>query len=230
MEITKPLRSIILTLVIIWTIFFCYRGWNELLSVMGVTERDIWESISTLDHSSKAWFIIHPLLAILGTVALPVPAVILRRYKGYWSKKIHAYFFIVATSSVCLSMYVIYVHKNAKGKQHFQTSHSLYGATLLAAYLLFSLVGSVALDPDWSLISNETVIDYMKWGHKFAGRIFIAVGFWVCLSGWKYKFEKDEKNMWNATVVVSLATFLVFMDKAIELGWGKKKDKEKKAH
>lgn len=232
MEFSKSLRSVVLALVIIWTIFFCRLGWIELLSVMGVTEADIWQSVTTLDHSTKAWFTVHPILAILGTVALPVPAVILRRYKGYWSKKIHAYFFIVATTSVFLSTYVIYVHKNAKGKSHFQTSHSLYGITLVVAYSLFSLAGSVALDPDWSLISGEKLVDYIKWGHKTIGRIFIVAGFWVCLSGWKYKFEKDEKNMWNATFVVSLASFLVFMDKIIEfLGGAKKKDKDKtKSH
>jgi hypothetical protein len=213
---SKILRTVILLVTIGWTVVYSIYGWRELCSVL-IGHKSIRRSVSFTDLSAPEWFMLHPLLAILGTVALPVPGIILRKYKGYWSKKIHALFMTVSSLAVFLSVYVVFVNRSVREKPHLASTHAWYGATIFAGYILFTLSGFYGLDPDWASVKDEKLKKTIKWIHKSGGRIFAVIGYWVCLTGWQKLFHRDEAKMRLAFVVVITASVLTILDPIVGL-------------
>ena len=198
---------------IVGAFVFIY-SWRTIATSLNGTP-NISQSVVLDDPASAKWFILHPILAIMGTVVLPIPAVILRQYKGYWSKKIHAFFFVLSVACIVASMYFIYTNKEIKNKPHLSSWHSLGGAFVVLGYIALFIVGIVALDPDMACITNEnTIKGKLKWFHKSGGRMLLVVGYWVCFSGW-YKFYTGTELILGA-VVASVASVLTYMDPIIK--------------
>jgi len=167
------------------------------------------------DGTSPKWFILHPLLAIAGTVSIPVPAIILRKYKGYWSKKIHGYFFVLSLVLTGASMYFVYVNKALRRKPHLYSWHALGGALVVVGYLCLFSAGLMALDPDFACIGKTNPLrETLKWVHKSGGRVLLVLGYWVCFSGW-YKFYQDGAEMRMGLGVAAAASLLTYIDPLI---------------
>jgi hypothetical protein len=166
------------------------------------------------DPSSKSWFLAHPVLAIVGAVVLPVPGIILRKYKGYWSKKIHAIILTLALLILLMSLFFVYAHKQAKQKEHFVSIHAKSGALLLVLYLFFCVIGLIALDPDWAFISRKEIKTVMKRIHKSLGRITLVFGYWICFSGW-LKFYQGG-IMYAGLGIALVASALTYLDPLME--------------
>ena len=183
---------------------------SKLISHHLLGSSDGWSSFSSNDRSNPAWFLAHPILAIVGSVTLPVPAVILRKYKGYWSKKVHAYFFVIAIVALLGSIYIAFTSKSAKGKDHLVSYHARSGALLFAGYILTAVSGVIALDPDFAFISDKTRKTFLKWLHKSGGRVLVVFGIWVCFSGWVKFFSST--NMYVGLLVAIVSSVLTFID------------------
>ena len=210
-------RSVLMLLTVAWSVAYCFFGWTELSSVL-IGHKTIRRSVSLTDFSANEWFILHPLLAVLGTVALPVPGIILRSYKGYWSKKYHAILLGLSTLAVFLSVYVVFVNRSVRGKSHISSLHSFFGLMLFLGYVLFTLVGVFAMDPDWAWLDQSSPLRaQLKSVHKVWGRPLLVVGYLVCLSGWYKFFRHDFVQMQNAIVVVAVAIVLTYLDVIIGL-------------
>lgn len=210
-------RSVLILLTIAWSVAYCFYGWTALSSVL-IGHRTIRRSVSLTDFSANEWFILHPLLAVLGTVALPVPGIILRRYKGYWSNKFHAIFLGLSTLAVFLSVYVVFVNRSVRGKSHISSLHSFFGLMLFLGYILFTLVGVFAMDPDWAWLNHSSPLRaQLKAVHKVWGRPLLVMGYLVCLSGWYKFFQHNSEQMQNAVVVVVVAIVLTYIDMIIAL-------------
>lgn len=170
---------------------------------------DVFGSLDFSDKTSPGWFLAHPLLAILGTVAIPVPGLLVRKFKGYWSKKVHAFLFSVAVSALLASLFIIYGSKEAKNKPHLQSYHGILGAILTLGYVAMAMIGSMALDPDTAFIREKRIRSWFKWIHMSGGRILLVSGYWICLTGW-YKFFPGAESIVGVIVAV-FATFLTFL-------------------
>ena len=220
MALPRSVRHVVLSSTLLAIVLMTVASTTTLSATLlgkGQSLRDSFRS----DTSSSLWFILHPLLAIAGTVSLPVPAVLLRKYKGYWSKKIHAYFFIAGVALTIASLYVIYVNKEAKGKWHIQSYHAIAGAVLVLGYIAFCVIGVLALDPDYACIPSEDLKSTLKWVHKSGGRVLLVAGYWVCFSGW-YKFYQGS-DLTTGFLVALMASFLTYVDPIVAaFGVGKK--------
>jgi hypothetical protein len=213
MAISRVWRHIVLlTIVVLGTIVF--HNSSKTISKHLVGNDGGISNFAKSDPSSPSWFLAHPILAILATVLLPVPAVILRKYKGYWSKKIHAYVFSISLVSLILSLYIAFVHKDARGKNHLVSLHAKAGALLAVSYLVFAIVGLVALDPDFAVISEKPRKNLLKWIHKSGGRVLLVMGYWICFSGWMKFF--DGPILWAGVAVAVSASFLTYLDPLVD--------------
>ena len=210
MVLSRPARHVVLTLTVLGSIYVSFQAWG-LLAVFLHKSPELLSSFSLSDRTSSHWFILHPLLAILGTVMLPVPAVLLRKYKGYWSKKIHAYVFVVAMLATALSCYVIYAQKEVRGKPHLSSWHAIAGACLGLGYAGIALAGLLALDPDYAILHGKRVKATLKWVHKSGGRLLLVGGYLVCFSGW-YKFFDAGSELWGGVLVTFTASLLTYLD------------------
>lgn len=202
-------RHILLSIVICFGCLTCYFSSRYVSHHLG-DNYDGLMSFSNLDASSSSWFVAHPILGILGAVVLPVPAVILRKYKGYWSKKIHAYVFAASVLSLIACIYIAFVHKDARGKNHFVSLHAKAGSILAIIYVLLSAVGLLALDPDHALMMAKSRKTLLKTLHKSGGRYLLVAGYWICFSGWLKFF--DGTVMYMGIAVATVSSFLTFVD------------------
>lgn len=214
MPISREVRHVVLFTSIVAGILTTIFGWRMLAQFL-LQSSDISTSVSLEDRLSPRWFILHPLLSIIGSIALPIPGVILRKYKGYWSKKVHAYVFVLAILATFTGVYVIYVQKDAREKLHLASWHAIAGATICFAYLSVGFVGLAALDPDHAFISKKSVKGTFKWVHKTGGRLLLVGGYLVCLSGW-YKFFEGEDFLRGVAVVIA-ASLLTYLDQIVSI-------------
>lgn len=173
-------------------------------------------------RSEPAWFLAHPILSILGSITIPVPAVIIRKYKGYWSKKIHAYMFGASIIALALGTYVVFASKISRGKAHLNSLHSQAAAVLIILYAAVAIVGIISLDPDFAFISDKVRKTILKWMHKSGGRILVVLGFWVCFSGWAKFF--DGPAFYGGIMVACIASLLVYVDPLVNLLWPDRKN------
>ena len=77
MAISTVVRHFVLGLTIVGGILATVLGSRKVAAHL-VGHEDAINGFSAEDKGSSAWFLAHPILAIIGTVAMPVPAVILR--------------------------------------------------------------------------------------------------------------------------------------------------------
>ena len=208
MVLSHSVRHVLLLITLLLSVLVIVHAWRLLAVSLGHSG-DIWSSVSFTDAFSPGWFILHPLLGILGTLVFPVPAVLLRKYKGYWSKKVHAYVFGLSLLLTSVCVYVIYAQREARGKAHFSSWHAIGGAGLGIGYVILSAVGLVALDPDYAFVKRMK--STLKWIHKSGGRILLVFGYGVCFSGW-YKFFSQGPNMWAGILVGATASLLTYID------------------
>lgn len=208
MEIHRNNLAYVVAATLVVSILIVLVAW-KLLGTFLLGTGEIFGSLDFSDKTSSGWFLAHPLLAILGTVALPVPGLLVRKFKGYWSKKVHAFLFSSAVSALLASLFIIYASKEAKNKPHLQSYHGIFGALLTLGYVGMAMIGSMALDPDTSFIREKHIRSWMKWIHKSGGRILLVAGYWICLTGW-YKFFPGAESIVGA-MVAGLATFLTFL-------------------
>jgi hypothetical protein len=213
MTIRRSLRHIVLASVILLGSLLFVQS-SKIIAKHLVGGDDWLSSFSNSDPSNAAWFVAHPILAIAGSVILPVPAIILRKYKGYWSKKIHAYVFGLSLIALFLSLYIAFVHKDVRGKDHLVSLHAKAGAFLAASYLVLAMVGLLALDPDFARVIDKTRKTNLKWIHKSGGRELAVVGYWICFSGWVKFF--DGPVLWVGGAVAFVATFLTYLDPLVD--------------
>jgi hypothetical protein len=210
MVLSRNTRHFVLFVSILLGAQIASSSWSMLALYLTKSE-DLFASVSLDDPSSSKWFILHPVLAIIGTVCIPVPGVILRKYKGYWSKKIHALFFTVSMLCIIFSMYIVWVNKESRGKPHLSSWHALGGAAYLVAFLALFLVGVMALDPDLACFSkSNSPYSSLKWIHKSGGRLLLVLGYWICFSGWYKFFEGSDLAL--GAVVASVASILTYID------------------
>jgi hypothetical protein len=212
MVLSHPNRNIVLPLVITGGCGVFIASWRMLSTCLLKTD-SLSASIRNLaDRAGPSWFMWHPLFAIVGTLLLPVPGVILRKYKGYWSKKIHGYVF--ATSLLCTfaSLYFIFQAKEAKARPHLTTVHAWAGLALSVGYTALAAAGIFGLDPDHAVLQKNTPRErFVKWIHKSGGRVLLVGGYWVCFSGW-YKFFNKEGSMYAGALVALTASLLTYID------------------
>lgn len=208
MALSKPFRHVVLALTILGGIVLTVFGSRKIAFHL-IGNEDAINGFSASDKSSSSWFLAHPILALIGTVTLPVPAVILRKYKGYWSKKIHAYVFLVAVLAILGAVGVVIANKAARNKNHFVTVHGVSGLILAIAYISLTAIGVVSLDPDYACLQGNAK-NILKWIHKSGGRLLLVAGYWICFSGWYKWFQGAE--LAAAAVVASLATLLTYID------------------
>jgi len=210
MALSRTTRHVVLALTVIMAIQIAVESWSMLAQYL-TKSPDLAQSFSFEDQTSSKWFILHPVLAIIGTVCLPVPGVILRKYRGYWSKKIHALFFGLSLFAILGSMYFVWTNKNSRDKPHLSSWHALGGAVYFLGFIALFLVGVVALDPDLAFISKSHSLHRMlKWMHKSGGRMLLVIGYWVCFSGW-YKFYEGQ-DLLKGFAVAAGATVLTYID------------------
>jgi hypothetical protein len=89
---------------------------------------------------------------------------------------------------------------------------------LFLGYVLFTLVGVFAMDPDWAWLDQSSPLRaQLKSVHKVWGRPLLVVGYLVCLSGWYKFFRHDFVQMQNAILVVAVAIVLTYLDVIIGL-------------
>ena len=207
MEIHPSRLSILLFVTILASLVLIVSAWKK-LAIFLLSSDEISNGIVFSDKTSSGWFLAHPVLAITGTVCLPVPGVLVRKYKGYWSKKVHAFIFGAAILCITLSVYVIYTSKEAKNRPHVTSNHGLMGYGLMIAYVGMSIIGILTLDPDMSLISSISLKAWFKWVHATGGRNLIVIGFWICYSGW-YKFFSGTDLLYGVVVAVIASLFTV---------------------
>lgn len=210
MALSRNARHVVLIVSILLGAQIALTSWS-MLALYLTKSSDIGASVSLDDPSSSKWFILHPVLAIIGTVCIPVPGVILRKYKGYWSKKIHALFFGFSMLCIVASIYFVWANKESRGKPHLSSWHALGGAGYLVGFFALFLVGVVALDPDVACLSKtNSPHSSLKWIHKSGGRLLLVFGYWICFSGW-YKFYEGS-DMLLGTAVATIASILTYID------------------
>jgi hypothetical protein len=208
-KIRRNRLTILLVATLVGSVLVSFVSWRALAYFLTGTS-EISGSISLVDKSSSGWFLLHPVLAIIGTVALPVPGVIIRKYKGYWSKKVHALFFFIAISAILSSLYVVYSSKEAKRKAHLQSYHALLGLSLALGYAGMAMIANMALDPDTGFIKHLLVRPWLKWIHTSGGRLLLVFGYWICLTGW-YKFFTGLE-LFGGAFVALVASILTLID------------------
>jgi len=210
MVISRTARHVVLAATLFAGYHITMTSWS-MLALYLTKSPIISESVSLDDPSSSKWFILHPVLAIIGTICLPVPGVILRKYKGYWSKKIHALFFALSMTALAASLYFVWENKVARGKTHLTSWHALGGAAYTAGFLFLFAVGIMSLDPDLACIGKTNAsFSSLKWVHKSGGRLLLVFGYWVCFSGW-YKYYEGADLLLGA-LVASAASVLTYLD------------------
>lgn len=209
MALSRSIRHVVLSGVILLGLVVSVYSSRYVAEALGKSS-GVTVNFSATDMSAPSWFLAHPVLGILGAVTLPVPAIILRKYKGYWSKKIHAYVLGVSLVVLFGCVYVAYAHKDARGKHHLMSYHAKAGASLVSAYLLFSFMGAAALDPDYAFISDKEKKALFKWVHKTWGRLSLVIGYWICFSGWAKFFEGS--TLYAGAGVAAGASFLTYLD------------------
>jgi hypothetical protein len=136
-----------------------------------------------------------------------VPGIILRKYKGYWSKRIHSIVFTLAIGLLIAAIWVAYSHKTLKDKPHFRSYHGIGGLILLSLYIGQGLGGLLALDPDLSIAAMKNMKKLIKKFHKSGGKLVTIFGILVILSGW-WKFFPYHPAGVAAAVTASLLVFL----------------------
>lgn len=212
MVLSHPTRSLVLPAVVVGGCGVFLASWRMLSGSLLKTSV-LAESFNNLaDRAGPSWFLWHPLFAIMGTVVLPIPAVILRQYKGYWSKKIHALVFSASLACTIASLYFIFTAKDAKAKPHMTTPHAWAGLVVSLGYVASSFSGIFGLDPDLAVLGKGSELKKKaKWWHTNGGRVWVTGGYWVCFSGW-YKFYNKGNDMWAGILVASAASLLTFID------------------
>jgi len=221
MTLSRTARHFVLAATLLAGFQIAIRSWLTL--ALHLTKSPyIAASVSLEDPTSSKWFILHPVLAIIGTLCIPVPGVILRKYKGYWSKKIHALLFGVSMMCVFASMYFVWINKESRGKPHLVSWHAMGGALYTIGFLVLLAVGIVALDPDLACMGkSSSYFSLLKWIHKSGGRVLLVVGYWVCFSGW-YRFYEGADLLIGA-LVATAASVLTYID-PIMSRWGEADD------
>lgn len=213
MALARSTRHFVLSAVILLGVLLSLYSSRYIADFLGKPTGNA-VTFSSTDVSSSAWFLAHPVLGILGAVTLPVPAIILRKYKGYWSKKIHAYLLGASVLALLACCYVVFVHKDARGKHHLVSYHAKAGAALILAYIAFSVVGVIALDPDYAFITDKDRKAVLKRIHKTWGRVSLVIGYWICFSGWAKFFEGSI--LYSGAAVVTVASFLTYLDPLVD--------------
>lgn len=210
MALSRTARHVILAGSILVGFQIAFSSWS-MLALYLTKSPEISSSVSLDDPTSSKWFILHPVLAIIGTLCVPVPGVILRKYKGYWSKKIHALFFTVSSLCVLGSLYFVWINKESRGKPHLASWHALGGTLYTIGFVVLLTVGIVALDPDLACMGKtSSYFILLKWAHKSGGRALLVMGYWVCFSGW-YKFYEGSDLVIGALVALA-ASVLTYID------------------
>lgn len=127
------------------------------------------------------WFSYHPLLMLLAHLALASAATAAKRErKGRSNTILHARGMLLATALSLGGWYIIYEQKIMLGKPHNTTYHSLAGLATLVSFCGLSLVGVVALHPDFGLLKASKIIRTV---HKMFGRAATVVSFAALASG-----------------------------------------------
>lgn len=216
MAISRQGRHILLSLVILLGLLLTIES-SKLLSQYLLGSNQGLIAFSAESKSEPAWFLAHPVLSILGSVTIPVPAVILRKYKGYWSKKIHAYMFGLSIIAITMGIYVVFTSKRSRGKSHLASLHAQAAAVLVILYAVVAIIGVIALDPDYAFISDRVRKTLLKWIHKTGGRILVILGVWVCFSGWAKFF--DGATLYGGAAIAAIASLLTYVDPLVSRVW-----------
>ena len=128
------------------------------------------------------WFSWHPLCMLIGFVALAGNATLLKKIGGYENTKMHGILMSAATAVASFAWYVIYTNKEMMGKAHLLSLHGKIGFVVMVSYFGLSLVGGLALHPDFGMLKTNKTI---RFAHKMSGKIVTALA-WACSVLGKY--------------------------------------------
>eukprot|EP01083_Nonionella_stella_P133025 404465_1 len=126
------------------------------------------------------FFSYHPFLMVFGFVGMMGSSALTKKLGGYANTKLHG---ILASSGLVMAfagLYVIYRNKEAMGKEHLTTTHSIAGIITMTGASMAALAGALFLHPDFGLDKTNQSI---RFGHKWFGRSMIASAFVTCFLG-----------------------------------------------
>jgi hypothetical protein len=125
---------------------------------------------------SWTWFNWHPLMMLVGFVAMAGNAALIKKIGGYENTKMHGYLMSACIAVTSFAWYVIYSNKEMYNKAHLMTIHGKLGAAIMVGYFGVGIFGAVALHPDFGILKTNKSLRLM---HKLGGRLLTALA-WVC--------------------------------------------------
>mmetsp|Transcript_9959 Transcript_9959/g.17450 ORF Transcript_9959/g.17450 Transcript_9959/m.17450 type:complete len:198 (+) Transcript_9959:65-658(+) len=133
-----------------------------------------------LKSGSWIWFSWHPVSMLLGAVALPLNAVLIKKIGGLENTRMHGKLLTLASLSMFFGTYVIWSNKELYNKPHFMTYHSWTGLAALGGMLGLLIGGTFLLHPDYGLLKTSSIL---RKTHKYSGRAIMALAWGTCVSG-----------------------------------------------
>jgi hypothetical protein len=131
-------------------------------------------------HGKWIWFSWHPISMMISFFALAGNAALIKKIGGYDNTKKHGTMMFMSVILGLFGWYVIYSNKEMMGKKHVVSLHGKLGVITMLAYLAFGVVGTIFLNPDFGISkTNQTI----RFAHKWGGRVFTALGWYVCVTG-----------------------------------------------
>ena len=155
-------------------------------------------------QKGPAFFHLHPLLMMVGYVALAGNAITMKKVVGFENTKWHGYVMFLASVAAWAGGWVIWQNKENFGKAHITTTHATIGA--------FTLCGSLYPVMSWYLYNpvdgvKRTDKTY-RLVHRYTGRFWTVMSFAAIFTG-VLQVEKDP--MKQAAILGSLGLLLPFL-------------------
>jgi hypothetical protein len=93
----------------------------------------------------------HPFLMTTGFIGLLGVSAITKKLGGYKNTKIHAILSSLGVVCACIGFGIIYKNKQLIGKDHFTSTHSIFGIVTISCAFLPWLAGGIFLHPDFGI-------------------------------------------------------------------------------
>lgn len=128
-----------------------------------------------------------------------------KKISGYDNTKSHGILQALATICAAIGWYIIHTNKNLMKKQHLLTLHGKLGAAVCIGYILLSIIGGIALHPDFGIMrTNKTI----RLAHRYFARVTTAAAWVSCFLGYQ-KLQDD--TMYQLALGLPLLIIGVFV-------------------
>ena len=137
---------------------------------------------------APVWFHLHPFLLSFGSYSLACYAISLKKDN---KTKQHGRFMVLSSIISVFGVLLAYQDKNARGKQHFLSTHAVLGLVSTLCFLVYTVISYIFLLPESQcLIRNQR----FRKVHRFLGRIIVMTNLIVIILG-IYKYEKSRLRL-----------------------------------